>query len=117
MLRTLIAVCLLSAASTALSAAAELQGLIVDWQCAKQIIRNGREKTLRNDQNCRLMKDYHKSTYGIITDDKKIYRLDDPGNHRILELLRNTPDKDNLKVVVTGEIDGDVVKVANITML
>lgn len=96
---------------------AELQGLVVDWKCAKHIVRDGREKTFRNDRSCRLMKDYQRPNYGLITDDKKFYRLDDPGNHRILELLRNTHDKDNLKVVVTGEIDGDTVKVANITML
>lgn len=116
MLKTVFALFLLAAMSTALSAA-ELQGLIVDWKCAKRMIQNGREKTFRNDQNCRLMKNYNRPQYGLVTDDKKFYRLDDPGNHRILELLQNTPDKDNLKVVVTGEIDGDVVKVSNITML
>lgn len=116
MLKTVFAVCLLAMTAEALSAA-ELQGLIVDWKCAPQIVRDGREQTLRNNQSCRLMKDYSRSNYGLITDDKKLYRLDDPGNRRILELLRNTPDKDNLKVVVTGEIDGNAVKVANITML
>lgn len=97
--------------------AAELQGLVVDWKCAKRIVQDGREKTLRNDRSCRLMGDYSRPSYGLITDDKKFYRLDEPGNRRILELLQNTPDKDNLKVVVTGEIDGDVIKVTNITML
>lgn len=116
MLKTVFAVFLLGSIPAALSAA-ELQGLVVDWKCAKQMVRDGREKTFRNDQSCRLMKDYARPNYGLITDDKKFYRLDDPGNHRILELLQNTHDKDNLKVVVTGEIDGDVVKVANITML
>ena len=110
------AVCLLGTISSALSAA-ELQGLVVDWKCAKQMVRDGREKTLRNTRSCSLMKNYQRSGYGLITDDKKIYRLDDPGNQHILQLLQNTPDKDNLKVVVTGEIDGDSVKVANITML
>jgi hypothetical protein len=116
MLKTVFALCLLATISSALSAA-ELQGLIVDWKCAKQIVHDGREKTFQDNQNCRLMNNYNRPQYGLITDDKKFYRLDDPGNHRILELLQNTPDKDNLKVVVTGEIDGDVVKVSNITML
>jgi hypothetical protein len=116
MLKTVFTLCLLGSMAGGLSAA-ELQGLIVDWKCAKQMVQNGREKTFQHNQNCRLMKDYNRSQYGLITDDKKFYRLDDPGNHRILELLQNTPDKDNLKVVVTGEIEGDVVKVTNITLL
>lgn len=112
----LVALCLLGMIASALPAA-ELQGLIVDWKCAKRIVRDGREKTFRNDRSCRLMKGYNRPAYGLITDDNKFYRLDDPGNHRILELLQNTPDKDNLKVVVTGEINDDMVKVKNITML
>jgi hypothetical protein len=116
MLKTVFALCLLGVISTALSAA-ELQGLVVDWKCAKQMVKDGREKTFRNNRSCSLMRKYNRTDYGLITDDKKIYRLHDPGNQHILQLLRNTPDKDDLKVVVTGDIDGDTVKVVNITML
>src|SRR6185437_935619 len=102
--------------SAALSGA-ELQGLVVDWKCAPQMLRDGREKTFRHDRHCSLMKNYERPAYGLITDGKKIYRLDDRGNRRILELLRNTPDKDNLKVIVTGDISGDAIRVTNISML
>ena len=63
------------------------------------------------------MKNFKRAAYGLITDDKKFYRLDDPGNQHILELLANTPDKDNLKVVVSGYIQRNTIKVSNITML
>jgi hypothetical protein len=64
------------------------------------------------------MKNFKRTAYGLITDDKKFYRLDDePDNQHILQLLANTPDKDNLKVVVTGDIQGKTMKVSNITML
>jgi len=63
------------------------------------------------------MKNYQRSAYGLITDDHKFYKLDDPGNQRILQLLRDQPDKDNLKVVVSGELQGNTLKVANISML
>lgn len=96
---------------------AELQGLVVDWNCAKQMIQNGREKTFRDNRRCSLMKNYQRPVYGLITDDKKYFRLEDPGNGRILQLLRNTPDKDGLKVVVTGNIDGDTIRVTNISIL
>lgn len=116
MLKTAFALCLLGSISGALSAA-ELQGLVVDWKCARQMIKDGREKTFQHNRSCSLMQNYNRPGYGLITDDKKVYRLDDPGNWHILQLLKNTPDKDDLKVVVTGDIDGDTVKVANITML
>ena len=63
------------------------------------------------------MKNYKRAAYGLITDDKKLYRLDDAGNQHILQLLENTPDKDNLKVVVSGDIQGNTIKLSNITML
>lgn len=112
-----ISVFWLALAISAALSGAELQGLVVDWKCARQMLQDGREKTFQHDRNCSLMKNYQRPAYGVITDGKKIYRLDDPGNRRILELLRNTPDKDNLKVVVTGDISGDAIRVTNITML
>jgi hypothetical protein len=112
-----ISVLWLTLSISAVLPAAEFQGLVVDWKCAAKMVQDGREKTFRQDQHCSLMKKYQRPVYGLITDDKKFYRLADPGNRRILELLRNTPDKDNLKVVVTGEISGDTIRLTNITML
>ena len=64
-----------------------------------------------------MMKDYRRSAYGLITSDQKYYRLDDNGNRLARVLLGNTPDKDNLKVIVTGEIDGSTIKVTNMSEL
>jgi hypothetical protein len=99
------------------SQAAELQGVVADWNCVEAMVRNGREKILKQNRNCSMMKNFNRQAYGLITDNKKFYRLDDPDNRRILQLLRNTPDKDNLKVVVSGDLDGNTIKVSNITML
>jgi hypothetical protein len=116
MARVFLAFCLIGGFSSVLQAA-ELQGVVIDWKCAKQIVQQGREKTFRSNRSCSLMKDYHRPAFGLLTDDKKVYRLEDPDNQHILELLENTPDKDNLKVVVTGPLEGDAIKVVNITML
>ena len=114
--RILGLLCLTLLASCALSAA-DLQGVIVDWNCAQDMVRNGRGKTLKQNRSCSMMKDYRRSAYGLITGDKKYYRLDDNGNRLARELLANTPDKDNLKVVVNGDIDGDTLKVTNMSEL
>ena len=98
-------------------AAAEIQGLIADWNCVKSMVENGREKTLLENRGCSLMKDYNRTAYGLITDDNQYYKLDDPGNRHVLQLLRNSPNKDNLKVIVRGDIDGNTIKVRDMSIL
>ena len=60
------------------------------------MVKNGRDKTLKQRRSCSLMKNYQRQAYGLITDDQKFYKLQDPNNGRILELLKNTPGKDDL---------------------
>lgn len=98
-------------------AAAEMQGVVSDWNCVKAMVRNGRENTLRNDRKCSLIKSYKRAGYGLITDEKKFYKLEDPGNAKIPQLLKDTRDRDNLHVIVTGEIQGGAIKVVNISEL
>lgn len=103
-------------AACALSAA-DLQGVIADWNCTQDMAHNGRAKVLKQNRGCSLIKDYHRGAYGLITVDHKYYRLDDNGNKLARQLLADTPDKDNLKVIVSGDIDGDTIKVANMSEL
>ncbi len=97
--------------------AAEIQGVIADWNCTKAMVRNGREKTLERNRSCSLMKNYDRAAYGLITGDNKFYQLDEEGNKKARLLLKDTPGKDNLKVVVTGEIQGNTIKVSDMTLL
>lgn len=97
--------------------AADLQGVIVDWNCAQEMVQKGRAEALKQNRSCSMMKDYRRSAYALITRDKKYYRLDDKGNNLARELLANTPDKDDLKVIATGDIDGDTLKVTNMSEL
>lgn len=104
--------------SLAVSAsAADIQGVIADWNCVPAMVRDGREKTFKSRRSCSLMKNTNRSAYGLITVDNKYYRLEDPGNAKIRQLLKDTPAKDDLHVVVSGELEGNVLKVKNISML
>jgi hypothetical protein len=96
---------------------ADLQGVIVDWNCAQPMVEKGRRQTFKDNRSGSMMKDYNRSAYGLITADKKYYRLDDNGNRLARQLLANTPDKDDLKVIVTGDVDGGSIKVANMSEL
>ena len=116
-MRKLFRIAVLACGFAGVVAASDLQGVVVDWNCVKPMVRNGREKTLKQNGSCSMMKNYNRDAYGLITIDKKFYRLEDPGNSKIKQLLKNTPDKDNLNVVVTGDIQGGTIKVINISML
>ena len=116
MLRTLWLGCL-TLGLTGLLSASEIQGVVVDWKCAKPMVSNGREKTLHQDRNCSLIRNYNRPVYGLITDDKKFYQLEDPGNGKILQLLKGTADKDNLKVIINGDIQGGSIKIVTISEL
>ena len=97
--------------------AAELQGYLADWNCAKKIVKNGAEQTFKNNKNCSLQDNYKRHAYGLITDDKKFYRLDDAGNKHALELLPKSPSRDQLHVIVTGDLDGNLIKVTEMSIL
>jgi hypothetical protein len=58
-----------------------------------------------------------RNEYGLITDDKKFYRLDKTGSDQARELLGNSHDRDNLKVLVRGDVDGNTVKVQSMSIL
>src|SRR3954470_20411077 len=97
--------------------AAELQGVLSDWRCTEKMVRDGREKALKEDASCSLMKDPGRNEYGLITREKKFYRFDKPGNDQARELLGNSHDKDNLRVVVRGDLDGNTIKVQSMSIL
>ena len=111
----MLAACLLFAVVWRASGT-ELQGVIIDPNCAQDILKHGRH-VVKKRHECSLMKDYAREGYGMITDDRRFFRFDDAGNKRARELLKNTSDRDNLKVIVSGEIDGSIIKVANISLL
>ncbi len=99
------------------ASARNVQGVLADWDCVKPMVQDGREKTLKDRGSCSLDKNYSRAAYGIITDDKHYYKLDDEGRHWALKLLKDSPDKNDLHVVVNGEVDGDTLHVQTMSEL
>lgn len=99
------------------ASAMNVQGVLADWDCVKPMVRDGREKTLKDRDNCSLDKNYSRAAYGIITDDKHFYKLDDDGRAWALKLLKDSPDKNNLHVVVQGAVQGDTLHVQTMSEL
>lgn len=97
--------------------AAQLQGVVADWNCTQDMVRNGRAKVLKQNRSCSLAKDWRRAGYGLITDDKKFYKIDPQSNDRVIQILNDSPDKDNLKVVISGDLDGNTLKINTISIL
>jgi hypothetical protein len=116
-MRKLAKVIVFPVLAAGLAAAADLQGVLADWNCTPDMARNGRAKVLKRNRSCSLNRNYNRDAYGLIMPDNRYYRLDDNGARLARELLGNSPTKDNLKVIVTGDIDGDTIKVANMSLL
>ena len=116
-LKRVLAPVLLAAALTPLVGAAEIQGVLADWKCTERMVRDGREKIYRQDKSCSLVRNPDRAGYGLITDEKKYYRLDNEGNNRAKMLLHDSHDKDNLHVIVTGVLDGNLIKVQFMSIL
>jgi hypothetical protein len=96
---------------------AELQGVIADWNCTQDMVQHGRAKVLKDRRDCSLTRNFRRSAYGLITDDKKFYKIDPQSNPRVIEVLSNSPDKDNLRVIITGDLQGNNLKIDTISIL
>lgn len=116
MTKTLLTLLLLAGTPFA-AHAAEIQGVLTDWNCTERMVRDGQEKVLRQDRNCSLVKNSSRDAYGLITDEKKFYKLDEAGNRQARELLNNSHDKNNLKVIARGELEGNTIKVTTMSIL
>jgi hypothetical protein len=57
------------------------------------------------------------SGFGIVTKDKQFLKLDAAGNAKIVEALKASDKKDHLRVDVSGDVQGDTLKVTSIKLL
>lgn len=56
------------------------------------------------------------SGFGIITSDNRYLRFDKAGNQQILSQLKSLDKKDHLRVNVSGDVQGDMLKVQSVTL-
>jgi uncharacterized membrane-anchored protein len=111
------ALCLAAVSFTTQAWATDLQGVLADWDCVQQMVQHGRTKTLKQRGSCSLDKNYSRNAYGLITDDKRFFKLDDAGRAWALKLLKDSADKDNLHVIVSGTVNGNAVHVDTMSEL
>ncbi|MBS1842555.1 MAG: hypothetical protein JSS69_12815 [Acidobacteria bacterium] len=84
---------------------------VVDVNCSKKVAADPDSHTRACALQCAM------SGYGILTADKKFIKFDDAGNKKVEEALKASTKKDHLRVDVSGDLQGDTLKVASIKLL
>jgi hypothetical protein len=77
----------------------------------------GRIVAEAHTRECLLMPACEKSGYGVYTTDDKYLKFDAAGNRRALAAIKASPKLDDFEVQVTGEVQGDTIKVASLKIL
>jgi hypothetical protein len=116
----------LLAGFAALAAAAQVKGILIDEMCSSKAevrivagprLEGGMIVAEAHRRECALMPACQKSGYGVFTYDNKFLKFDDAGSRKALAALRASKKEDDLKVEVTGEIQGDTVKVTSLKLI
>ena len=94
--------------AAAVASAQTFSGTVVDVMC------KGKDLSSHTRQ-CAL--DCAKSGFGLVQADGKFLKFDESGNARTLTLLKKSSKDKDLKVKVSGTMDGEVIKVQAVELL
>jgi hypothetical protein len=84
---------------------------VVDVNCSTKVAADPDSHTRACALKCAA------SGFGIVTQDKNFLRFDAEGNSKIMEALKASDKKDHLRVDVSGDVQGDTLKVNSIKLL
>jgi len=111
------------------AASATVKGILIDQQCSAQAetrmvpdpsphLEGGILWAYTHEKSCLLMPACRRSGYGVFTNDtNKFLLFDAAGNRNALALIQASKKENDMRVEVTGEIDGDKIKVTSLKLL
>jgi len=109
-MRRVIALLTLGAAGSLAAAAGEWSGHLMDAMCAAKM----KDKAVSHKAKCALS--CSRSGYGIVTAEGKFLKFDEAGNARALEALKATTKDQDLRVKVTGTLEGEMIQVDSVVL-
>ena len=83
---------------------------LVDSMCAAKVKKDPDKHPTKCAIQCQG------SGYGILTSDGTFLKFDSAGNDKALAALKATKKTDHLRATVTGEKDGDTIKVESLSL-
>jgi hypothetical protein len=84
---------------------------VIDVACSKKAAANADAHT----RECALA--CEKSGFGVVTADKQFLKFDADGNAKMLEALKGSDKTDHLRVNVSGDVEGDTIKVTSVKLM
>ena len=113
-MKKLVSFCLLLGlcAIPALAAAETYNNVpVVDVNCSKKVAADPDSHTRACALKCEA------SGFGILTKDNQFLKFDAKGNASVAEALKASDKKDHLRVDVTGDVQGDTLKMTSVKLL
>lgn len=106
---------LTAAALSAFAAETKVQGYLVDLACASE---EGQKTGFgaKHSTDCLQMPECEKSGYGVLTDDKKVIKFDAASNAKAKQFIAGLKKNKDIKVNVTGTVDGERMTVNKIEL-
>jgi hypothetical protein len=114
-MKKLALVLLTAVALSAFAADTKVQGYLVDIACASE---EGQRANFgaKHSKDCLLMPDCAKSGYGVLTDDKKVIKFDAASNEKAKQFIADLKKQKDIKVNVTGTVNGEHMTVSKIEL-
>ena len=107
--------------------AEEIKGILMDQNSSGEadlrisgatgLLEGGRIVAEAHTREDLLKPENQKSGYGVYTSDNKFLKFDEAGSRKALAAIKASKKEDDLKVEVTGEIQGDTIKVASLKLI
>jgi hypothetical protein len=106
---------LTAVALSAFAADTKIQGYLVDIACASE---EGQRANFgaKHSKDCLQMPDCAKSGYGLLTDDKKVIKFDAASNEKAKQFIADLKKEKDIKVSVTGTVNGERMTVSKIEL-
>ena len=112
---TLLCAAILAGAA-GVASAAQVSGILMDRLCAPKAVKGGQAEAVKHPRTCDLTANCSKAGYGVYTADDKYLTFDAAGNAMALKALQESTKKDDMKVIVTGEVEGGSIKVTDLKL-
>lgn len=89
-------------------------GYLVDQACSKELAAKGPKALAGHDRACALMDTCSQSGFGVVTEDGRFLAFDPAGSKRALAAIKTSKKEQDYKVTVTGDQQGETIKVASL---
>jgi hypothetical protein len=104
------------AAMAGAASAEQVNGILIDKLCFSTAGKGGQEAVSKHKRTCNLTANCSKAGYGVFTADNKYLTFDAAGNTMAMKALQESKKTDDMKVTVTGDVQGDTIKVTDVKL-